>query len=147
MGSSQEILDKLYEKHKADDFSNAVANSKQICDDLNSLALDYPGNRISGVSHLYGLWGLALVLRLNGKIVLAYKQRVNTFYDTLRYGHVNGDHVRDDYKRSMNSRTKERLMRVNRVNSLLSQARTSRVGSLLCRYKRPSFPTGIPVDA
>lgn len=120
IGSNQQILDKLYEQHKNDDFWTAVADSKQICDDLASLALDYSGNRISGVSHLYGLWGLALVLRINGKAIVDYKQRINDFYGSLRDVHANGDQVHEDYKKSMTSRTKERFMRVKRVNSLLS---------------------------
>ena len=120
IGSNQKILDELYVQHKDQDFSGALALSIQICDDLASLKLDYSGNRISGVSHLYGLWGLALVLRISGKSVADYKKEVSDFYIGLRGGDANGDQVREEYKKSMNSRTKERFMRVKRVNSLLA---------------------------
>ena len=118
IGSSQEILDKLYEQHKTGDFSTAVGASHEICDSLTSLALDYAGNRIGGVSHLYGLWGLALVLRINGKSVVNYRQNVSNFYANLR--NANGNQMHEEYKKSMNSRTKERFMRVKRVNALLA---------------------------
>ncbi|HET7832783.1 MAG TPA: DUF262 domain-containing protein [Gallionella sp.] len=120
IGSNQEILDKLYEKHKDDDFSKALTLSKQICDDLTALNLDYAGSRIGGVSHLYGLWGLALILRVNNKTVVDYQKELVQFFTKLREADANNDQTREDYKKSMNSRTKERFMRVKRVNSLLS---------------------------
>lgn len=120
IGSSQKILDDLYGQHKDDNFSEALEISKQICNDLESLKLDYQGNRIGGVSHLYGLWGLALVLRSNGKTVTKYKNQIKSFYDALREADAEDDPIREDYKKSMNSRTKERFMRVKRVNALLA---------------------------
>jgi hypothetical protein len=118
IGSSQSILDDLYEKHKSDDFAEALKLSKTICADLAALDLDYQGRRIGGVSHLYGLWTLALVLRKNGKVVTAYKTRIHDFY--LRLREPTSDENRDDYRKSMNSRTKERFMRVKRLNALLA---------------------------
>ncbi len=120
IGSSQKILDELYEQHKDDDFTDALAIAELICNDLESLGLDYQGNRIGGVSHLYGLWGLALVLRSNGKSADKYKNQINAFYDALRENDANDDPIREEYKKSMNSRTKERFMRVKRVNALLA---------------------------
>jgi hypothetical protein len=119
IGSNQQTLDELYERHKNDDFGSSLKLSKQICDDLTNLGLDYNGNRISGVSHLYGLWGLALVLRINGKSATSYKKKIHSFYEGLR-SDSSGDTTWDEYKKSMNSRTKERFMRVKRVNALLS---------------------------
>lgn len=120
IGSNQEILDKLYEKHKADDFSAALTLSNQICSDLSSLNLDYASNRIGGVSHLYGLWGLALVLQMHGKTVVDFKEKITQFYSGLREVGAGNDLIREDYKKSMTSRTKERFMRVKRVNALLA---------------------------
>lgn len=117
IGSSQEILDKLYGEHQNADFSDAIKTSLEICDDLAALDLDYQAAKINGVSHLYGLWGLALILHKNGKMANNYKNEVIDFYNGLRS--VGGNSLRDEYKKSMNSRTKERFMRVKRVNSLL----------------------------
>lgn len=118
IGSNQETLDKLYEAHKADDFTQALAASNTICDDLEGLNLDYQGRRIGGVSHIYGLWCLAMILRKDGVTVSDHKAQLDAFYSTLR--DPAKEEIRDEYKRSMNSRTKERFMRVRRLNSLLS---------------------------
>jgi Protein of unknown function DUF262 len=118
IGSNQTTLDKLYEEHKAVDFTEAVKLSTTICGDLESLNLDYQGRRIGGVSHLYGLWTLAMVLRSHGKSAADYKNQIYEFYLHLR--DPAKDDIRDEYKKSMNSRTKERFMRVKRLNALLS---------------------------
>lgn len=118
IGSNQQTLDKLYDQHKDHDFSQALGDSAVICADLALLDLDYQGRRISGVSHLYGLWSLAMVLRIHGKSVTNYKVQLDAFYLTLR--EPAKDEVRDEYKKSMNSRTKERFMRVRRLNALLN---------------------------
>lgn len=119
IGSSQEILDKLYAEHQNVDFTSALAISLSICDKLNELNLDYQSFRISGVSHLYGLWGLALILNINGKSVVSYKNQLVEFYAGLR-GQGDAGGIKEEYRKSMNSRTKERFMRVKRVNSLLA---------------------------
>lgn len=120
IGSSRTILDALYEQHKDDDFTQSLAISRQLCDALNELDLDYSANRITGVSHLYGLWGLALILHLNDRNVAAYKEPIRAFYNMLRIQGAPEDPMREDYTRSMSSRTKERYMRVKRVNALLA---------------------------
>jgi hypothetical protein len=118
IGSNQETLDRLYEAHKSDDFTEALQKCSCICADLDGVMLDYHGRRIGGVSHIYGLWSLAMVLRNNGKAVTDYREQLHKFYALLR--DPAKDEVRDEYKRSMNSRTKERFMRVRRLNALLS---------------------------
>ncbi|SMC29844.1 Protein of unknown function DUF262 [Andreprevotia lacus DSM 23236] len=120
IGSSQKILDLLYEQYKNEDFSSAINISTQLCADLDSLGLNYQASRISGVSHLYGLWGCALVLHLNHKSISSYRTQLTDFYNTLRDAPSESVPVREDYKASMSSRTKERFMRVKRVNALLA---------------------------
>ncbi|MEN5141325.1 DUF262 domain-containing protein [Pseudomonas juntendi] len=119
IGSSQKILDELYNKHGNDDFDAALRLSLEICSDLEGLHLDYASYRISGVSHLYGLWGLALILKINGRSINDYKNQLVDFYSKLR-GDNQSNETREEYKKSMNSRTKERYMRVKRVNALLA---------------------------
>lgn len=120
IGSSQRILDDLYEKYKNEDFTNAFKISKKLCVELKSLGLDYSGSRISGVSHLYGLWSVALILNLNKKSIKDYKAKIKGFYVALRAGDNEATEMTEEYKKSMNSRTKERFMRVKRVNALLT---------------------------
>lgn len=118
IGSNQAILDKLYADYSQQDFSSSLETSIAICTDLNALNLDYSGLRIGGVSHLYGLWSLALVLRNAKKNVQTYQRQLVSFFGSLR--DPARDDVRDEYKKSMNSRTKERFMRVRRLNALLA---------------------------
>jgi hypothetical protein len=120
IGSSQSILDQLYEAHSTADFTATVQSALEMCADLDSLGLDYAGLKITGVSHLYGLWSLALVLRSKNRKVGEFKTEIHSFYQALRDGTAVNLPVRDEYKRSMNSRTKERFMRVRRVNALLA---------------------------
>jgi len=120
IGSSQRILDELYERYKNEDFSDSLKISKKLCDDLNYLNLDYSGSRISGVSHLYGLWSVALILHLNNKSIRKYRKKIKDFYVDLRAGEDSESAMTEEYKKSMNSRTKERFMRVKRVNALLT---------------------------
>lgn len=117
LGSSQEVLDALYEARHAEDFSASLQLSREICANLDELDLDYQGSRISGVSHLYGLWSLALVLHLNGKSIISYKKKIQDFYTNLRNSEATV--VGEEYKKSMSSRTKERYTRIKRLNALL----------------------------
>lgn len=118
IGSNQETLDNLYEQYKTADFTQALQKSMKICDDLMALDLDYQGRRIGGVSHIYGLWSLSMTLTANSKVVTNYKAQLNTFYLNLRESAL--DSCYDEYKKSMNSRTKEKFMRTKRLKSLLN---------------------------
>ncbi|MCW0207098.1 MAG: DUF262 domain-containing protein [Achromobacter sp.] len=120
IGSNQGELDRLYEAHQDDDFSEPLSMAAKICADLEALDLDYNKYRIGGVSHLYGLWSVALILRLNGKSVADYKDRIHRFYIEMREGPIAHGSVADDYRKSMTSRTKEKFARVKRVNALLA---------------------------
>lgn len=120
IGFNQRILDDLYLRLKDADFTDSLKLSKEICDELKALDLNYDDWRIDGVSHLYGLWGLALTLRLNGKSIADYSAPLNSFFQSLREKNAAPDPNREEYKKSMNSRTKERFMRLKRVRALLA---------------------------
>ena len=118
IGSSQSVLDDLYLKHADRDFSDDLATAYSIADALNELTIDYEGRRVTGVSHLYGFWGLAYALNEIGENVSAFDADLNNFFEILRDSDVNSD-IKDEYRKSMNSRTKERFMRKKRVEALL----------------------------
>lgn len=120
IGSNQRILDELYKKYNDEDFDASLTASISICEELQSLDLQYDEWRIDGVSHLYGLWGLALTLKTNGKSISNYTSQLTSFYQSLRDKNAPSDPHREEYKKSMNSRTKERFMRVKRVRALLA---------------------------
>jgi hypothetical protein len=118
IGSSRKILDDLYEKHSREDMSMPSAVAAALCAQLGSITIDYEGYRISGVSHLYGLWGLALVLHNAADSVVNHEAELVGFFASLRGATPGGIH--DEYRKSMASRTKERNMRVKRLNALLA---------------------------
>lgn len=120
IGSNQKILDELFEQNSKKDFSDAISLSKTICNQLSALNLDYSGKRISGVSHIYGLWSLALILNKHGKDISNYKAQLNGFYDSLRDRNMPNDYNMEEYKKSMSARTKERFTREKRVKALLA---------------------------
>ena len=119
VGSSQRILDDLYSRYKDEDFSEALQRSEHLTGQIENLGIDYGFYRITWVSHLYGVWGLALVLDKNSDSISNYSVELNEFFTALRDKRVGNDDVKDEYRKSMNSRTKERFMRVKRVNALL----------------------------
>lgn len=120
IGSSQRILDDLYSQLESADFTDTSTFAELMCEDLLSLNLDYTNWRIDGVSHLYGLWGLALMLKINNKSIRNYSGQLSIFYQSLRDRNAPADPNREEYKKSMNSRTKERFMRAKRVRALLA---------------------------
>ncbi|PSJ22921.1 hypothetical protein CVH10_03245 [Halomonas sp. ND22Bw] len=119
IGSSQKILDDLYQRHEGDDFNDALVRVRSMTEAIERVGLDYGAHRITGVSHLYGIWALALVLEKNGDSIENYSEELSNFFSILRDRSVTDDEVKEEYRKSMNSRTKERFMRVKRVNALL----------------------------
>jgi hypothetical protein len=118
IGSSRKILDELYERHSSEDMSTPYATAEALCTELGLIKIDYESCRISGVSHLYGLWGLALTLHAAGDSVTKHEAELVGFFTGLRTAAAGGLH--DEYRKSMASRTKERNMRVKRLNALLA---------------------------
>ena len=119
IGSSQRILDDLYERYANEDFSDALAKAGSLTSQIDDIGIEYTQYRITGVSHLYGIWGLALTLDKNGDSISNYSNELVDFFYALRDRSIEDDKIKAEYQKSMNSRTKERFMRVKRVNSLL----------------------------
>lgn len=119
IGSSQRVLDELYDQYCNFDFDDALDRAKELTEDIERVGIDYHQFKITGVSHLYGIWGLALTLAKNGDSVSNFSYELNQFFTALRDRSIEDDDVKNEYRKSMNSRTKERFMRVKRVNSLL----------------------------
>ncbi|MCD1630342.1 DUF262 domain-containing protein [Marinobacter sp. KM021] len=119
IGSSQRILDDLYERHANSDFTDASNSAKSLTSQIADIGIDYAQYKIMGVSHLYGIWGLALTLAKHGDSISNYSDELIEFFAALRDRSIEDDEIKSEYRKSMNSRTKERFMRVKRVNSLL----------------------------
>lgn len=119
IGSSQKILDELYENYSDSDFDDALSRAEVLTSQIAGLNINYSQYKITGVSHLYGIWGLALTLDKHGDSISKYSTELVQFFTALRDRSIEDDEIKAEYRKSMNSSTKERFMRVKRVNSLL----------------------------
>jgi len=119
IGSSQRILDDLYDRYGNSEFLDSLNRAISLTDKIADIEIDYAQYKITGVSHLYGIWGLALTLDKNKDSISKYSKELIGFFSALRDRSVEDGEVATEYRKSMNSRTKERFMRVKRVNSLL----------------------------
>lgn len=125
IGSNQRILDGLYERHANSDFTDVLSNAESLTWQIADIDIDYTQYKITGVSHLYGIWGLALTLAKHDDSISNYSDELIEFFAALRDRSIEDDEIKSEYRKSMNSRTKERFMRVKRVNSLLQACNRS----------------------
>lgn len=119
IGSNQKILDDLYRRYCDSDFDDALSRAEDLTSQIADVGIDYGQYKITGVSHLYGIWGLALTLAKDGDSVSNYSGQLVQFFTELRDRSIEDNEIKAEYQKSMNSRTKERFMRLKRVNSLL----------------------------
>jgi uncharacterized protein with ParB-like and HNH nuclease domain len=117
-----EILDNLYEKYidssiDAKTFDDAYTTFEEITRIIDSFQLDYEKYKISGVSHLYGIFCLGWVINNRGVTISNISNSLDNFYTQLRQKD-NNPHT-TEYQVSMNAGTKSRARRIRRVNSLL----------------------------
>lgn len=119
--SDQQELDNLYRKYKELESMEPDIRNKflEITNYLDSLNIDYERHKVSGVSHLYALWGLSLYC-LSKQIPSGnIKFELENFYSGLR---SDADSNKDfaDYKKSMASSTRMKGPRIKRIEALKS---------------------------
>lgn len=114
------IVDDLFSKYaNQPDFNKEGHRVEfdQITQIMESFQLDYERHRIFGVSHLYGLFGLAWVLKNRNITIDGIVEKLNQFFTLLREKEDN-DNTKE-YQISMNAGTKSRARRIRRINALL----------------------------
>ncbi|WP_419873096.1 DUF262 domain-containing protein [Candidatus Pristimantibacillus sp. PTI5] len=117
--SNQEVMDNLYVKWTREQISDdQIELFKEITRFMEQLELDYNKYKINGVSHMYGLWCFAHHCVLLGVDVEEIKETVHNMYKGLRMKQSE-DLFIQQYKKSMESRTKSKSQRINRLNALL----------------------------
>ena len=115
-----EIIDDLfatYANSELDNSDDIFREFEKITEVLESFCLDLEKYRIYGVSHMYGLFGLAWHLHENGIAVSDIAEKLENFYTDLREKKPN--EFATDYQVSMNAGTKSRARRIRRINALL----------------------------
>lgn len=118
--SDQKELDKLYTKYKDADlvWSDVVDEFTQVTDYMASLNVNYEQRKVSGVSHLYALWGLSQYCVENGIAANDIAQKLDGFYKGLREDPESNDFF-TAYKKSMASSTRDKGARTRRINALI----------------------------
>lgn len=119
--SNQKTIDEMYVKYSTDiDSKTEMENFIMITEYLKKLNLDYEKLRITGISHLYGLWCLGWYC-VNHKIPASrISDKLSNFYSELQ-----GKKIKDlsefqkAYKLSMSARTKDKGTRNKRVGALI----------------------------
>jgi len=120
LSANQKILDQMYAKYSKDKepLVSAKKRFSEVTSYLEALDLDFTKFKISGVSHLYGLWCLAhrcLEQKISESVV---KAKLPAFFEMLRSRSLQNVNV-SNYKDSMSSRTKSDSQRLLREASLL----------------------------
>lgn len=115
-----EIIDDLFTKYASTNLSNSEEVFKEfeiITETLANFELDLEKYRIFGVSHIYGLFGLAWHLFERKIQVQNINVKLDRFYKDLR--EKNDNLYAKEYQISMNAGTKSRARRIRRINALL----------------------------
>lgn len=118
--SDQDELDTLYKKYNKDvvnwkDEEDAFVTTTAF---MMSLNINYEVYRISGVSHLYALWGLSRYCLANDIDALSIEAQLIDFYEGLRED-PDSDENYFAYKKSMASSTRMKGARVRRIKALI----------------------------
>ena len=114
------IIDDLYEKYSKIDLNidEIITHFKRISEMMESFSLNYEKYKIYGVSHLYGLFGLAWTLDKRDIHIKDISEKLNSFYELLRKKSEEPNIV--EYRTSMSAGTKSKARKLKRINSLLS---------------------------
>jgi len=121
--SSPDVINDLYDKWSKVDFNeqnmvDAITRFKEITHYLEQLDLDYQLFRISGVSHLYGLWCFAMHCIEKEISTAIVKPKLENMFTALKERKLDNEAIQN-YRKSMNARTKSRSVRVNRLNAII----------------------------
>lgn len=118
--ANQDELDRLYEKYANESLDWNALEQKvlAVTTYVSSLDIDYDGFRVSGVSHLYGIWCLATYCVENSIDIDIVKTKLNKFFTELRSQNFDDERV-EAYKKSMSARTKDQGQRRRRLESML----------------------------
>lgn len=123
-----EIIDGLFTKYAELELENkdeVFEEFENITKILESFNLDLEKYRAFGVSHLYGLFGLAWHLYENEIEVTDVDQKLDAFYTDLREKTGNVHAI--EYQISMDAGTKSRARRIRRINALLEYLGLNRI--------------------
>ncbi|HAT50398.1 MAG: DUF262 domain-containing protein [Nitrospirae bacterium] len=122
--AKQDVIDGFYKKYNKhenlDRLKSALPLFNKSTDLMASIDLDYEKYRISGISHLYGLWCFSWYC-VNNKTsvsVNSIKKKLNSFFDKFSQRESEDSSVAE-YKYTLSANTKSKSQRENRLRCLL----------------------------
>lgn len=120
--STNSVLDDLYAKYaRSKDIKWEEIRQEfiDITSFVQNLEIDYHANKVSGVSHLYGIWCFSIFCVNKDIDAKSVRGKVIEF---LQLAKERGtmDNAAREYKISMSSRTKDKNNRTRRKNALLN---------------------------
>ncbi len=122
LSSTPKVIDGLYKKHansKAIDWIELEAKLEVVGDFFKKLNIDFPAYKVSGVSHLYGVWAFSYYC-VENNISIKVKGSVKEFYENYSNSNFTTHKALGDYKNSMMNATKGTSQRKKRRNALVS---------------------------
>lgn len=96
----------------------------QVVEFLEKLELDYEKYKISGVSHLYGLWRFAEYCVRNNIPVNDVEGLVHSMYESLRKREYSNNAI-NEYRLSMKYTTKSKSQRKRWLSAMLEYCKIS----------------------
>lgn len=115
------VLDQYYDKYVNRNLVNwdeIEMKFSTITNFILNLEIDFAGYKISGVSHLYGIWCFSFHCIKNNVDPNATKNKIMQFYNLLRDRDYLNENVKS-YKESMSSSTKYESQRRKRKEAML----------------------------
>ena len=122
LDSSQDVLDKLYEKYHDSNnkIQQAVQDFSEILSYINDLQIDFITlKRLCWTTHLYSLFSLAWKLKAMGIPASEKSNAINSFYSEYFSKNTQYEGCLKKYKDAASSRTRSETQRVNRLQALL----------------------------
>lgn len=118
--ANQDELDRLYEKYANEslDWNSLERKVLDVTAYISKLEIDFDGYRVSGVSHIYGIWCFASYCVNNSVDINIVKPKLDEFFTLLRSRQFDDERV-EAYRKSMSARTKDQGQRKRRLNSLI----------------------------
>jgi Protein of unknown function DUF262 len=120
--STNSVLDDLYAKYARSDEINWVNlrnHFLEVTKFIEELGIDFQASKVSGVSHLYGIWCFSLFCVKKQIVPASVANHLIGFLQVAKERDTENISARE-YKASMSSRTKDKSNRTRRKNAMLS---------------------------
>lgn len=115
-------IDELYRVYSELNDVDLEASKNTFLEVVNVFSLfnlNFEDGRFFGVSHIFGLWGLAWLLWKNGTTIANIDEKLSQFYELYKLKNDSDVDV-EEYRSTMNAGTKAAARRDRRITALLN---------------------------